>query len=311
MEQSNENDAIVFEKEPGSTVYPGDMIVRSRSNPNKTISIGNNVIITPQGIRSSLLGKVSFDGNTLSVSYLPQHQRFTPYPGAPVIGIVQGRVTESALLLGTASTLYQIDINLPYPAQLDSLAFDGATKKHRPRLTTGDVVFARILSLRTRGVGPLLTCRVSEKSGLMPKSWTTGESFFGPLTGGVVVSIPVDAADTLIRHSVGAHPLVQAATEHIPCSIVVGANGRMWVGRRTAQSPQPQGGPRGGEGTTTPLDSAGGPEAEAEFDTAVGAAAVARYIVNGLRLTPDLVPAYCESAKAILARILGVEAPKV
>ena len=50
-----------------------------------------------------------------------------------------------------------VDINGPFPALLPLLSFEGATKRNRPNLKAGDVVYARVAAA-SRDMEPVLTC---------------------------------------------------------------------------------------------------------------------------------------------------------
>jgi exosome complex component RRP40 len=63
---------------------------------------------------------------------------------------------------------------------LDSLAFNGASKRNKPNLKVGDIVYAKVSEV-TRYMPPVVTC-VSKSC---KKDWTTGESTFGELKEGI------------------------------------------------------------------------------------------------------------------------------
>ena len=52
---------------------------------------------------------------------------------------------------------FVVDINGPFPALLPLLSFEGATKRNRPNLKAGDVVYARVAAA-SRDMEPVLTC---------------------------------------------------------------------------------------------------------------------------------------------------------
>ncbi len=72
------------------------------------------------------------------------------------------------------------------------LAFDGATKRNKPTLLVGALVFARVVSA-DRDLEPELTCQVSATASgpdgghFAKKDWVTGQSVYGELKGGTVV----------------------------------------------------------------------------------------------------------------------------
>ncbi len=78
------------------------------------------------------------------------------------------------------------------PANLSALAFDGATKRNKPNLNVGALVFARVESIDP-DVDPELTCKASESgaSGGQKKDWVTGQGMYGELKHGTVVQVPL------------------------------------------------------------------------------------------------------------------------
>ena len=73
--------------------------------------------------------------------------RYIPCVGDNVIGIVIERHGENLAL----------DIGGPFPAVLNSLAFEGATRRNRPKLGEGDLVYARV-TLAHKDVDTELSC---------------------------------------------------------------------------------------------------------------------------------------------------------
>jgi exosome complex component RRP40 len=57
----------------------------------------------------------------------------------------------------TLSQNFIVDINGPFSALLPQLSFEGATKRNRPNLKPGDVVYARVAAA-SRDMEPVLTC---------------------------------------------------------------------------------------------------------------------------------------------------------
>lgn len=64
-----------------------------------------------------------------------------------VLGIITSRLSES----------YKVDIGCNLQATLNFAGFEGTTKKNRPNLTIGDLVFARV-SIANKDLEPELVC---------------------------------------------------------------------------------------------------------------------------------------------------------
>jgi exosome complex component RRP40 len=73
-------------------------------------------------------------------TYIPEKNHF-------VVGIIKSRVGDN----------YIVDINAPVDGILGNLEFDGATKRNRPNLNSGDIVFTRVADY-SKFIGAKLSC---------------------------------------------------------------------------------------------------------------------------------------------------------
>ncbi|KZF19254.1 hypothetical protein L228DRAFT_264005 [Xylona heveae TC161] len=107
-------------------------------------------------------------------------------------------------------------------AQLPQLSFEGATKKTRPILAPGAVVYARV-SLANKHMDPEIEC-------VHP---STGKSEgLGELKGGMVFDISLSMARRLMMprpREQGRVVVLEELAERIPFEIAVGRNGKVWV----------------------------------------------------------------------------------
>jgi exosome complex component RRP40 len=134
--------------------------------------------------------------------------------------------TAQALVVGTihhtGAEIFYVQVS-PYTplATLPQLAFEGATKKTRPMLVPGDLVYARIVSA-SKHLDPELSC-VYENS---------AANGLGPLKGGMVFDVSETFARRLGKKSAAKTGLVilEVLGERVPFEVAVGANGRVWVG---------------------------------------------------------------------------------
>ncbi|RDW72319.1 exosome non-catalytic core subunit RRP40 [Aspergillus mulundensis] len=121
-------------------------------------------------------------------------------------------------------------------ALLGQLSFEGATKKTRPQLKGGDLVYARVLST---GLGPgaeiELTC-------VNPATGKAEPGGLGPLNGGMVFDISTGMAARLIRASSSSSDQQEGVAGLVVLDelgkklekaggfeIAVGRNGKVWV----------------------------------------------------------------------------------
>lgn len=109
-----------------------------------------------------------------------------------------------------------VDIGAPFQALLPQLAFEGATKRNRPDIKPGDVVYARV-TLAQRDMEPQLSCvdAMGRASG------------FGQLKGGVVLQVSTSYARSLLGKPL--HPVLAQLGGALQFELAVGMNGRVWV----------------------------------------------------------------------------------
>lgn len=121
-------------------------------------------------------------------------------------------------------------------ALLAQLAFEGATKKTRPILKQGDLVYARVLSIGvSAGAEVELTC-------VNPATGKAEPGGLGPLTGGMVFDVSTGFAARLTRassskaeHEDGVAGLVlldelgAKLESQGGFEVAVGRNGKVWV----------------------------------------------------------------------------------
>lgn len=108
-------------------------------------------------------------------------------------------------------------------ATLPHFAFEGASKKSRPQLASGALVYARV-TLANKHMDPELECVSS----------STGKSDgLGPLTGGMLFTISLAMARRLMLAKPaeqGKLVLLNVIGEGgVPFEIAVGRNGKVWV----------------------------------------------------------------------------------
>lgn len=92
-------------------------------------------------------------------------KRYLPLMGEPVVGVVVGKNADS----------FKVEIGGPFIAVLDSCSFEGATKRNRPNLKIGAIVYGRI-TLSNRDMDPEMEC-----IGLSGKSEGYGDLLEGHL----------------------------------------------------------------------------------------------------------------------------------
>ncbi|KAM9375498.1 exosome complex component RRP40 [Pholidichthys leucotaenia] len=141
-----------------------------------------------------------------------QQRRYVPVKGETVIGIVTAKVMD----------IFKIDFGGSEQASLSYLAFEGATKRNRPNVQVGDLVFAQFL-IANKDMEPELVC--IDSSGR-----ANGMGVFG--AGGLLFRVSLG----LVRRLLSPQSEIRFDLEKMfPCELVVGMNGRVWVKSSTIQ----------------------------------------------------------------------------
>ncbi|KJH45347.1 hypothetical protein DICVIV_08623 [Dictyocaulus viviparus] len=132
-------------------------------------------------------------------------KRYVAEKGDRIIGIVTGSVGE----------FYKLDIGTAEHATISFLAFEGATKRNRPDLKIGDVIYAQV-SDEFAHTDIELTCinALSRARGL------------GVLSGGFLFKVSCNLARRLLSNQ--SH-LLELLGNHYKFEITVGLNGRIWL----------------------------------------------------------------------------------
>ncbi|KAF8636011.1 hypothetical protein AX15_000172 [Amanita polypyramis BW_CC] len=133
-------------------------------------------------------------------------RRYVPAPQESVVGAVVQRLGES----------YRVDIGSAHYATLDALAFEGATKRSKPNLRVGSLVYARV-SLAHKDMEPELECFDAQ---------TRKSEGFGELKGGFVVRCSLKMCRRLLDPK---HFLLPMLGNRFFVEAAVGMNGRVWI----------------------------------------------------------------------------------
>lgn len=112
---------------------------------------------------------------------------------------------------------FLVDIGGPFPALLPMLSFEGATRRNRPNLKAGDLVYCRVTSAY-RDAEPQLSCvdAMGKAAG------------FGGLKDGVAFCVSTAYARLLLGRT--PHPVLSLlAKGGLQFEAAVGVNGRAWI----------------------------------------------------------------------------------
>ncbi|KAH8662104.1 hypothetical protein BX600DRAFT_465579 [Xylariales sp. PMI_506] len=198
-------------------VLPGDSIDPSLipSHPKHPLRLGPGLRhIPPSEIVPTVAGQLVTDRRKNSIWVEYNGGRYIPAVGDLVIGTVHH----------SAADFYYVTLSdYTSNAILPQLAFEMATKKTRPNLAAGALVYARV-SLANRHMDPEMEC----------VSPTTGKADgLGPLTGGMLYNISLGMARRLLmRKSVEEGRVVvleELGSAGLAFETAVGRNGKIWV----------------------------------------------------------------------------------
>mmetsp|Transcript_11394 Transcript_11394/g.29218 ORF Transcript_11394/g.29218 Transcript_11394/m.29218 type:complete len:223 (-) Transcript_11394:1552-2220(-) len=193
----------------GHTVLPGDIALRLPETGKVRIGAGLQhdgecLSSTKAGLlQQTQDGKLWIQG---------KQKRYNPCKNDLVIGVITDRFGEN----------FTVDLGGPFPALLPMLSFEGATRRNRPNLQTGDAVFCRV-ELAHRDMDTILTC--VDSSGK-----ATG---LGHLKGGYLFTCTSLLARRLLSRP--PCPALQNLGASFKFEIAVGMNGQVWV-----DSPSPE-----------------------------------------------------------------------
>ncbi|KAH8803064.1 hypothetical protein F5884DRAFT_494972 [Xylogone sp. PMI_703] len=206
------------------TVFPGDVVDSQYlpSHPTLPIKFGPGLrYIPPNTITPTVAGRLCTDARKNAVWVEFNGGRYIPAVGDLVIATIQR----------SAVDVYYASITDFTPnASLPQLSFEGATKKTRPQLQSGALVYARV-SLANKHMDPELEC-VSSSTGKADG--------LGPLTGGMVFNISLAMARRLMMPKPAEQGQVVVLEElgaaGLAFEIAVGRNGKVWVDSKSVKA---------------------------------------------------------------------------
>lgn len=127
------------------SLHLGPGLSASSSSPSPSPSSSSSQSqSTISSTRAGLLGTIpssSSSSSTPTRYWLEsQQKRYIPSPSEPVLGIITARHAEG----------FRVDIGTSQPASLDSLAFEGATKRNKPNLKVNSSLFSSLFQPKSR-----------------------------------------------------------------------------------------------------------------------------------------------------------------
>ncbi|XP_064477486.1 exosome complex component RRP40-like [Ornithodoros turicata] len=194
---------------PNELILPGDKVDIPVTDHSKCV-LGPGLHKQDDSIISTKAGILrSRNKNTY---WVEAHQkRYVPAKGDCVIGIVTAKAGDN----------FRVNIGSSEQGSLSVFAFEGATKRSRPDVQVGDLVFTQVLS-SCRDMEPELVCVNSYGRKGMLGVLRSPTSFW--------MRVPIDLVNRLLSKDC---PLLRSLGQHIPFEISLGQNGRVWVNANT------------------------------------------------------------------------------
>ncbi|KAJ1730987.1 exosome non-catalytic core subunit rrp40 [Coemansia biformis] len=186
-------------------VLPGDVMdTGAAARDGAVLRLGPGLVQADERTSAAAAGVLHSDGDLWWVA--GNRRRYVAAEGEPVVGVVVARHGEG----------YRVDIGSAHDALLPLLAFEGATKRNKPSLAIGTVVYGRVV-VANSFMDPEIECYNSH----------TGKSEgYGELAGGFMFKCTLGLARRLIGSTA---PVLAALGSELPFEIAIGVNGRVWV----------------------------------------------------------------------------------
>nr|XP_042127026.1 exosome complex component RRP40 isoform X1 [Peromyscus maniculatus bairdii] len=138
--------------------------------------------------------------------------KYVPVKGDHVIGIV----------IAKSGDIFKVDVGGSEPASLSYLAFEGATKRNRPNVQVGDLIYGQCV-VANKDMEPEMVC--IDSCGRANGMGVIGQD-------GLLFKVTLGLIRKLLAPDC---EIVQELGKLYPLEIVFGMNGRIWVKAKTIQ----------------------------------------------------------------------------
>uniref|UniRef100_A0AAV1TUB8 Ribosomal RNA-processing protein 40 n=1 Tax=Peronospora matthiolae TaxID=2874970 RepID=A0AAV1TUB8_9STRA len=201
-------------------VLPGDDVTSALTKTTRRVKLGAGLKQLPDDrIVCTNAGVLRYrPANRYWVEYTCK--RYVASLDDGVIGVVTDRNAD----------FYRVNIGAAASAVLGMLAFDGATKRNRPNLRLGSLVYARVNKVN-KNVEPEITCEAPPS--VTKKDWMTGLAIYGELNDGYVFKTSIGLAKSLLHDNC---QVLASLSKRLAFEVAVGVNGVVWVNAKTAKN---------------------------------------------------------------------------
>lgn len=187
-------------------VIPGDIVDETCFQTGKKMKIvvgpglkknGNEIVVTNSGILRKK------EPNSFWID--TYQKRYVPAKGESIIGVV---VNKSADIL-------KLDIGASEHASLSFLAFEGASKKYKPEVNVGDIVYGRLLAAG---------CDMEPEMICIDSNFKQGP--YGVLKDGFLFNCSLSLVYKILHPKCQFIKLIGKEIKH---EIAIGMNGKVWI----------------------------------------------------------------------------------
>ena len=191
-------------------IMPGDDLTSYLlSQQPASLKLGKGLDHHDGSITATCAGELVERNNTVWVE--TSRKRYYPRVGDQVVGIIEDK----------GGDFYIVNIFSGTNCILNRLSFEGATKRNKPELKRGDVVYARV-TRAGKDIDTELSCLASTGS---KKEWSSGETVYGPLNQGLLLNVSTGMARKLLRPDCA---VLNALGKYYVYEAAVGMNGAVW-----------------------------------------------------------------------------------
>jgi len=196
----------------GIVAAPGDEVQTDQKA--KHIILGPGLLqVTEKQVVATRAGILHF--KSPNTYWLESHvKKYWPARGDCVVGCILQKAGEN----------YRVNIWGPEPATLSPYAFEGATKRNKPNLKPGDLIYCQVISAH-KAMEPEVVCVNSYGR----------KGAFGVLDSetSTIVSVPLEFVHLLLSKKC---PLLSSLGRQFQYEIAIGQNGKVWVNGNTVKN---------------------------------------------------------------------------
>ncbi|XP_030754204.1 exosome complex component RRP40 [Sitophilus oryzae] len=195
------------ELSPADFYLPGE-IIRNLKSKDREVIIGPGLCRNESDTKSLIASQAGYLCFRAPNTYWLEgrRNRYIPKKADLVLGIVTKKSSDNL----------KVDIGSAESASLSMLAFEGATKKVKPDVNVGDVIYAKVINAH-KEMEPELVC--------IDQYYKAGK--LGVLSNeGFVINLKQKLIQQMLNPE---NPLLRTLGRKFPYEIVIGVNGKVWM----------------------------------------------------------------------------------